>query len=398
MLSKSVCVLGLGYIGLPTASLLATKGYQVLGVDVDQKVIDTINQGRIHIIEPGLDVLVKSAVHSGNLTASLSPLAADVFIIAVPTPFDKSHKPNLSYIKSAAQSIAPYLQEGNMVILESTSPVGSTELVKATIDKYNPNVGGVYYAHCPERVIPGRVLEEIVGNDRIVGGLEEESTRAVSTFYQAFVQGEVLETDARTAELCKLTENAFRDVNIAYANELSFVCDQLGVNVWELVELANRHPRVNILKPGPGVGGHCIAVDPWFIVSSAPEVTKLIQTARLINDAKPQWVIDRVKEKAGKFKNPVISCLGVTFKADIDDVRESPALKIAETLKGSAIGELLICEPNLTQLDGFDLVDLKTALQKADIIVILVDHKSFQALSKETLLEKCVIDTKGVLS
>ena len=395
---KRICVLGLGYIGLPTASLLAIKGYQVLGVDVRQEVVDTISAGKIHIVEPGLDILVKSAVQSGNLTASLTPQAADIFIIAVPTPFKDDHQPDLSYIEAASKSIALLLKPGNLVILESTSPVGTTEKVKSYIEEIAPSTIGILYAHCPERVIPGKVLEELVGNDRVIGGLDDEGTQKAVDFYSTFVQGEVLKTDARTAELCKLTENSFRDVNIAFANELSLICDQLEINVWELIRLANRHPRVDVLQPGPGVGGHCIAVDPWFVVSSAPDQAKLIKTARLVNDTKPLWVINKVKEKAKKFKDPTIACLGVTFKANIDDLRESPALNIVKVLKCENVGKIIVCEPNISKLDGFELVSCKEAMREADIILILVDHKEFKIIPKEQILEKCVIDTKGILS
>lgn len=392
-----VCILGLGYIGLPTASLLASKGYSVTGVDVRQEVIDIINAGEIHIVEPGLEQLVNSAVGSGNLKASLSPEPADVFILAVPTPFKEKHQPDLSYIESAAKSIAPLLTEGNLVILESTSPVGATEFVRKTIEAINP-IENIHYAHCPERVIPGKVLQEIVENDRIVGGLDEVSTEKTVAFYETFVEGKVLATDARTAELCKLTENSFRDTNIAFANELSMICDKLNIDVWELIKLANHHPRVNILQPGPGVGGHCIAVDPWFIVSSAPEQAKLIRTAREVNNQKPHWVISKVKAQASKLKDPVIACFGVSFKADIDDLRESPALDITKELMSSDIGKVVICEPNVKALEGFELLSCEEALQVADIIVILVDHKEFIALPRDKLLEKCVIDTKGILS
>ncbi|KZX77653.1 UDP-N-acetyl-D-mannosaminuronic acid dehydrogenase, partial [Oleiphilus sp. HI0009] len=322
---RSVCVMGLGYIGLPTASLLGTKGYQVTGVDVSPKVVETINQGKIHIVEPDLDLLVKSAVNSGNLKASLEPCKADVFIIAVPTPFKEGYEPDLSYVEQATRNIAPFVESGNLVILESTSPVGTTDLVAKILSEAGHDTqGDVFVAHCPERVLPGRILIELVQNDRIVGGINEASTDAAATFYKEFVSGEVLETSAKTAELSKLTENSFRDVNIAFANELSLICDQEHIDVWELISLANRHPRVNILQPGPGVGGHCIAVDPWFIIHRNPEQAKLIRTAREVNDHKPEWVISKVREKAERFKRPVIACLGLAFKADVDDLRESP--------------------------------------------------------------------------
>ena len=382
MLNKKICVIGLGYIGLPTASLLGTKGYDVFGVDSSEHVVDTINQGNIHIVEPDLDILVKSAVQAGKLKAGLEPVEADVYIIAVPTPFKYDHIPDLSYIEAATKMIAPYIKTGNLVILESTSPVGTTEEVVAEIllQHGHDTNKDVYVAHCPERVLPGRILMELVENDRIVGGLNEQSTEKAVEFYQTFVRGEVLSTDARTAELSKLTENSCRDVNIAFANELSMICDQENINVWELIELANRHPRINILQPGPGVGGHCIAVDPWFIVARAPEKAKLIRTAREINDAKPQWVIDKVKTSADKFKHPVIGCLGLAFKADVDDLRESPAVYIVKQLQQENIGEILIAEPNLKTHKEFNLMPYQEVIQKADIVLLLVDHKPFKAL------------------
>lgn len=398
-LNQAICVIGLGYIGLPTASLLATKGYTVLGVDVSQKVVDTINSGEIHIVEPGLDVLVRSAVNSGNLIASLEPNLADVYILAVPTPFLADHKPDLSYVKAAAQSIAKLIQPSNLIILESTSPVGTTQLVKETIEKINPSAIGAFYVHCPERVIPGRVLKELVENDRVVGGLNQASTQQAVAFYQSFVEGKVIATDARTAELCKLTENSFRDVNIAFANELSLICDKLNINVWELIRLANHHPRVNILQPGPGVGGHCIAVDPWFVVSSCPDEARLIKAARQVNDAKPHWVVKKVVEFVQQLDDPpVIACLGVTFKANIDDLRESPALDIANQLKREKIGEVLVVEPNITHLDNHHLLGLEEALEQANIVLILVDHEPFKYISKKLFEGKLVVDTKGLFS
>jgi len=332
--------MGLGYIGLPTASLLATKGNHVLGVDINPLTVETINRGEIHIVEPDLDILVRSAVHSGNLKAALVPEGADIFILAVPTPFKDDHIPDISYIEAATRTIAPYLVSGNLFILESTSPVGTTERVRDILTEERPdlfplqskssNSPSIYIAHCPERVLPGQILRELISNDRIIGGIDQASRENTAEFYRTFVSGDVFVTDARTAELAKLTENAFRDVNIAFANELSLICDRLGINVWELIELANHHPRVNILQPGPGVGGHCIAVDPWFIVNAAPEESRLIRTAREVNDCKPGWVIDKVKVKARRFNNPVIGCLGLTFKANIDDLRESPALDITQ--------------------------------------------------------------------
>ncbi len=393
-----VCVIGLGYIGLPTASLLGTKGYEVLGVDVSQRVVDTINQGKIHIVEPDLDLMVKSAVNGGKLEASLEPCEADVFIIAVPTPFQENYKPDLSYITSATRSIAKYVKPGNLVILESTSPVGTTDnyVAKILAEEGHDIERDIYVAHCPERVLPGRILIELIQNDRIVGGINDKSTEVAASFYREFVNGEVLETTAKSAELSKLTENSFRDVNIAFANELSMICDQDNIDVWEVIALANRHPRVNILQPGPGVGGHCIAVDPWFIIDSAGDTAKLSRAAREVNDRKPDWVIDKVLAKADKFKRPTIACLGLAFKADVDDLRESPALNIAQTLKERDIADLIVCEPNISNHPDFKLSSLTDAIDQADIVLILVDHKEFKVLTSSNLIEKIVIDTRGM--
>ena len=395
---NKVCVIGLGYIGLPTASLLGTKGYEVLGVDVSDRVVETINQGKIHIVEPDLDLLVKSAVNAGKLTAAKQPAEADIFIIAVPTPFTEGHKPDLSHVEAATRAIAPHVRKGNLVILESTSPVGTTDDYVAAILKEQGHdiVNDVYIAHCPERVLPGRILIELIQNDRIVGGINEKSTEVAASFYREFVSGSVLETNAKTAELSKLTENSFRDVNIAFANELSIICDQEHIDVWELISLANRHPRVNILQPGPGVGGHCIAVDPWFIIDRAGNNARLIRTAREVNDAKPDWVINKVLGKAKKFKRPTIACLGLAFKADVDDLRESPALDITRALKRHDIADIIVCEPNIKASDEFQLVDLQDAVEQADIILILVDHKPFKTLKPSVLNEKIVIDTRGL--
>ena len=396
---KTICVVGLGYIGLPTASLLGTKGFKVHGVDASPQIVDTINQGRIHIVEPDLDILVKSAVQSGNLSAGLEPKQADVFIIAVPTPFKGNHEPDLSYVEAATRNISPFVKPGNLVILESTSPVGTTDGVVARIlrEAGHDVEREVRVAHCPERVLPGRILVELVENDRIVGGINDPSTLAAADFYKSFVRGEVLQTDSRTAEMAKLTENSFRDVNIAFANELSLICDKEGINVWNLISLANRHPRVNILQPGPGVGGHCIAVDPWFIVARNPDLARLIRSARVVNDSKPEWVIAKVKAAADKLKKPVIGCLGLAFKADVDDLRESPSLDIVHKLKQERIGELLVAEPNLVKHPDFDLLPYEEVVAKSDIILLLVDHKPFRKLKAADLKEKILIDTRGIV-
>ncbi len=393
-----VCVVGLGYVGLPTASLLGTRGYEVVGVDVSQEIVDTINQGRIHIVEPDLDVLVRSAVLSGSLKAAVVPEAADVFILAVPTPITEERAPDLGMVEAAVRSIAAHLRPGNLVILESTSPAGTTDEVVAPILRQNGHAVGrdVFVAYCPERVLPGRILTELVENDRVVGGIDPLSTEKAVEFYRGFVRGEVLSTDARTAEMVKLAENSFRDVNIAFANELSMLCGREGVSVWELIRLANRHPRVRILSPGPGVGGHCIAVDPWFLAHRAPETARLIRTAREVNEAKPRWVIERVKACVNRLRNPRIACLGLSYKADVDDLRESPALDIVRELKQQDLAELLVVEPYLTRHPEFELVPLEVAVERADIVLVLVDHKPFKRLSREVLQEKILIDTRGV--
>jgi UDP-N-acetyl-D-mannosaminuronic acid dehydrogenase len=393
-----VCVMGLGYIGLPTASLLATKGFDVLGVDVSEHVVNTINSGKIHIEEPDLDILVKSAVNSGKLKASLVPEPADIFIIAVPTPFKGDFLPDLKYVEEATNAISLFIKKTNLVILESTCPTGTTETIAAILKNNGHDIeNDVFVAHCPERVLPGKILFELVANDRIVGGINELSTQKAAEFYLTFVKGEVLTTDAKTAEMAKLTENSFRDVNIAFANEISMICDEHDLNPWELIKLANRHPRVNILNPGPGVGGHCIAVDPWFIIAKSPDNSRLIRTAREVNIKKTNWIIDKISVKASKFKNPRIACLGLAFKADVDDLRESPALLIAQQLQTLAVGEIIACEPNIDSHDGLQLQGLDDAIRGADIVVILVDHKQFKKLSLIDLKEKIVIDTRGIL-
>ncbi len=403
MSAKKVCVIGLGYIGLPTAALLANKGYEVHGVDVVESTVNTINAGKIHIAEPELDTFVKSAVNSRKLKASLKPDFADVFIIAVPTPFNSEYVPNLDYVVSATKSITPYLKSENIVILESTSPVGTTELVEATLKERGIDASSLYIAHCPERVLPGKIMKELVENDRIVGGLTKEATEKTVEFYNTFVSGEVLSTDARTAEMAKLTENSFRDTNIAFANELSMLCDKFDINVWKLISLANRHPRVNILQPGAGVGGHCIAVDPWFIVHAGGETAKMIKTAREVNTYKTEWVIEKIKNVALKFENEngrkaKIACMGLAFKPDIDDLRESPALYIAKRLS-EELGDVVCVESNIP-LDYFSnhqspttsnikLVSIEDALKDSDLQVFLVAHKEFKKLNIKTDLDFC---------
>ena len=410
---KRISVIGLGYIGLPTAAVFASRGIEVVGVDVNQKAVDTINRGEIHIVEPDLDIVVKSVVSMGKLRATTTPEAAQAFLIAVPTPFKgDDHEPDLSYIEKAANAIAPVLEKGNLVILESTSPVGATEqmaawLAAARLDLTFPQQAGeqadIQVAHCPERVLPGHVLRELVSNDRVIGGMTPNCSAKAVALYKTFVMGECVVTNARTAEMAKLTENSFRDVNIAFANELSMICDKLKINVWELIKLANRHPRVNILNPGPGVGGHCIAVDPWFIVNSCPNEAKLIHQARLVNDFKPHYVIEKITSAADQFKKPVIACLGLAFKADIDDLRESPALDIVKHLAEQSVGRILAVEPNIQQLPtalasaGVELATLEQALEQANVVVVLVDHKQFKSCDKSLFLSKVMIDTRGIV-
>ncbi len=401
-MNPDLCVVGLGYIGLPTASLLATKGLLVRGVDTNPRVVETIGRGEIHLKEPELDVLVRSAVNSGNLVAATTPAPAPVTIIAVPTPFKAGHQPDLSYVEAATDAVAPHLRTGDLVLLESTSPVGTTHAIAARLAAARPDlvVDGalsVFVAHCPERVLPGHILRELIENDRIVGGVDAASTEAAAAFYERFVGGEVLRTDARTAELVKLVENASRDVNIALANELSMITHRLGVDVWEVIRLANRHPRVNLLTPGPGVGGHCLAVDPWFIVSSAPEEARLIRRGREVNEAKTHWVIERVLERAARFRDPVVAVLGLTYKPDIDDLRESPALEVARALRERVDGTVLACDPNLPRFDEFPLLSLETCLEHADLVVILVAHRAFRALGRAALDDRIVMDVCGAL-
>ena len=399
---KHICVIGLGYIGLPTAATFAAHGIKVTGVDVNQHAVDMINQGKVHIVEPDLDALVRDVVAQGKLSAQLAPTEADAYIVAVPTPFKDDYQPDLKYIESAAKALAPFLKPGNLVILESTSPVEATEQMSVWLREARPDLSfpqqkgeeaDILVAHCPERVLPGKVLQELISNDRIIGGMTPRCSKAACDLYKTFVKGDCIETNARTAEMCKLTENSFRDVNIAFANELSIICDKLDINVWELISLANRHPRVNILQPGPGVGGHCIAVDPWFIVAKTPEQARLIRTAREVNDAKPKWVIDQVKIKIAEFlqANPTktiqditVACYGLAFKSDIDDLRESPALEITKQLAEQGLNILAI-EPNIDFLprnipSNIKLADKIEEREIADIHLVLVGHKEFKKL------------------
>ena len=416
-----ISVVGLGYIGLPTAAMFASKEKKVIGVDVNHHAVNTINAGKIHIVEPELDVMVRKAVEGGFLKAVTSPEPADAFLIAVPTPFlptaseGEIPQPNLTYIQSAAESIAKVLKKGDLVILESTSPVGTTEQMAKWMAEVRPDLtfpqsqgegADIMVAHCPERVLPGHVVRELVENDRVIGGMTERCSKAAIELYNIFVKAECVVTNARTAEMAKLTENSCRDVQIAFANELSIICDNLEINVWELISLANRHPRINILSPGPGVGGHCIAVDPWFIISKSPHESKLIHCARNVNDNKPIWVVDQVKIAISEFLEAspeksvadiVIACFGLAFKPDIDDLRESPSMYIAQSIANFHKGRVLAVEPNITELsssESFELVSYQAAESTADIAILLVDHIEFQNAGKPNI--EIVIDTKGI--
>ncbi|CAK2051402.1 UDP-N-acetyl-D-mannosamine dehydrogenase [Vibrio crassostreae] len=419
---ETISVVGLGYIGLPTAAMFASRKKKVIGVDVNQHAVDTINRGEIHIVEPDLDMIVHAAVTEGYLKAVTTPEPADAFLIAVPTPFKECAEgeipePDLRFIEAASKAIAPVLKKGDLVILESTSPVGATEkmaewLAEARSDLTFPQMEGgkadVNIAHCPERVLPGHVVRELVENDRVIGGMSTRCSERSVDLYKTFVLGDCVITNARTAEMAKLTENSCRDVQIAFANELSIICDKLDINVWELISLANRHPRINILQPGPGVGGHCIAVDPWFIVSKTPEEAQLIYTARKVNDAKPEWVINKVKLAIADFlqANPdktarevTVACYGLAFKADIDDLRESPAMEITQQIAEIHAGRVIVIEPNIDRvpqsLKGVELQTIDIAEGEADIKVLLVNHKEFYDHSL-TVEKGVIVDTKGI--
>lgn len=406
-----VAIIGLGYIGLPTAATLASRGVEVIGVDVNEHAVSMITQGKVHFSEPDLDMLVRAAVMTGKLRAVVTPEPAEAFIIAVPTPLADDKRPDLSFIDAAAESIAPVLEAGNLIVLESTSPVGTSARLSRQLAELRPELtfphaagerSDIRIAYCPERILPGRMVLELVENDRIIGGLTPACAARADQLYRIFVKGACLLTDANTAELVKLTENAYRDVNIAFANELSMICDGMGLDVWRVIELSNRHPRVKILQPGPGVGGHCIAVDPWFIVDGMPEASRLIRTAREVNDSKPHHIIDRIRRHAVRFKDPVIACLGLTYKPNVDDLRESPALEITAHIAREGLGKVLAVEPHirnlppeLTEFDNLRFCDMSEALAEADIAVLLVDHAEFRAIEAKELLNKIVIDTRG---
>ncbi len=406
-----VCVVGLGYIGLPTAAIVARSGCKVLGVDVSEVVVETINRGEIHIEEVDLDGLVQGVVARGLLSAACQMAPADVFIIAVPTPFGKDHAPDISYVLAAARAVAPVLKAGDCVILESTSPVGTTEAMRDMIAEMRPDLKcpgltndtpDISISYCPERVLPGRILEELTNNDRSIGGITPRCARKALAFYKRFVRGACITTDARSAEMTKLVENAYRDVNIAFANELSIVADTMGLDVWEVIRLANRHPRVNILSPGPGVGGHCIAVDPWFIVHGAPDDTPLIRTARGVNDGKIRHVIARAQALIAAHPGATVACLGLAFKANIDDFRESPAQLVAATLARKFGARIKVVEPYASELPrefegtATSLIDLDEALETCDIVIVLVDHDVFRVVPLAERASKLVYDTRGI--
>lgn len=396
---KSVCVVGLGYIGLPTAAILAQRGFQVHGVDIRPDVVETINRGEIHIHEPGLRELVSDAVSSGKLSATCKPVEADVYFICVPTPIRENKSPDLSFVEAAADAIRPFVRPGNTIILESTSPPRTTQdiVVRRAVPDGLDIGRDVFVAYCPERVIPGRILIEAIENDRIVGGITAECTSRVKQFYESFVTGGVLPTNAVTAEITKLIENAYRDVNIAFANELSMLAEQLEADPYEVIDLANRHPRVNILTPGPGVGGHCISVDPWFLVHAAEARTPLIRTAREVNDAKPHFVVQQIHELTCQLDSPVIGCLGLTYKPDVDDVRESPSIPIIRQLQHVHPNRVLVCDPYVTpdQFPDMTMAPLDEIIHQSDALVLLTDHQVFAEIPRDSLGDKPYIDTRG---
>jgi UDP-N-acetyl-D-mannosaminuronic acid dehydrogenase len=408
---QKVAVIGLGYIGLPTAALIASRGMQVVGIDTKEAVVNTVGSGAIHISEPDLDGLVSKVVSSGSLTTATKPQPADVFIIAVPTPIDRENRPDLSSVNAAVESIIDLLSPGNLVILESTSPIGTTEGIAERISERRPDLqigmngsedGAIFVAYCPERVLPGRILTELINNDRCIGGITPACTRRAQRFYKTFVRGACVATTARAAELVKLTENAFRDTNIAFANELSLICDRFDINVWEVIDIANRHPRVNVLRPGPGVGGHCIAVDPWFIIDSAPDLARVMRMSREVNHGKTQMVIRRAEALIDDHPYANIACYGLTFKANVDDVRESPAMEVALHLAAKYGRRVKAVEPNLRRLPpeladhGVDLMNVDEALRSCEIAIVLVDHDEFKMIPLSDRRHLDVIDTRGI--
>lgn len=398
---KTISVIGLGYIGLPTSAILANAGFKVRGMDSNKAVVDSVNKGDVHIVEPDLDKIVNRVVRDGMLIAYTEVQPADIYLICVPTPFHSNLSvklPNTDFVFDAIERIVGVVKDGDLIILESTSPVGTTQKVKSFMEERGVDTNKLSIAYCPERVLPGKILDELITNDRVVGGTDVSSSKRAAEFYRLFVTGQVVETDSNTAEMCKLTENSYRDVNLAFANELSMICEKNQVNVGELINLANLHPRVNILTPGAGVGGHCIAVDPWFLVASDPENSRLIHQARVVNDLKPVWVVEKIKAQIAAFPGkPKVACLGVTFKANIDDLRESPALFIVKSLVEFGC-DISVVEPNIIHLEGFELSNLTEALLTSDIIVILVNHKEFMDPSVEEILySKTTLDFCGAL-
>jgi UDP-N-acetyl-D-mannosaminuronic acid dehydrogenase len=413
---STICVVGLGYIGLPVASMLASRGHEVIGYDVNPRAVESINKGHAHFFEPDLDMLLKAAVNTGRLRASNTPVEADYYVIAVPTPFGEGHKPDLSYVDAATQAIAPHLRPGSTVVLESTSPVGTTERITQQLATARPDLrfpsykdtvaeNDVAVAHCPERILPGQMVRELVTNDRIIGGMTDKCSNAAAELYRSFVSSEMFITDCRTAEFVKLIENSYRDVNIAFANELSLICNRLDIDVWAAIELANRHPRVSILQPGPGVGGHCIAVDPWFIVSSAPEESRIIRTAREINDSKPHWIARQIIQHADRFKNPVVGCFGATYKPDVEDLRESPSLDVIRLLATHSDIRVVVCDPmikalpeELKAVNSVSLASIDDTCNQSDIAAFLVGHRQFRQMHPNRFLNKIVVDAIGLLS
>lgn len=408
---QKACVVGLGYIGLPTAATIASRGIETIGVDIQEHVIERLNAGEAHFSEPDLDILLKAAVTTGKLVGKLEPESADVFVIAVPTPFHDDKSADLSYVEAATRSLATVLKPGDLVILESTSPVGTAQKVCEWIHAERPELcipkeheqGDIHVAYCPERILPGRMVFELVENDRVIGGVSPSCGEKAANFYSIFVRGDLLQTKSGIAELVKLIENSYRDVNIAFANELSNLCEKLHLDVWEAIRLANRHPRVDILNPGPGVGGHCIAVDPWFLIAAEPNLTPLMRSARDVNDGKPYIIVEHTRKQIDRFKHPVVACLGLTYKPDIDDMRESPALQIVEMLSKENNTELLIVEPHINKLpkplcdlSHIHKEELELAVEKADVILLLVAHSQFKNVERSIVLGKSVIDTVGL--